>query len=48
LGDDVDDHPETISANHVDMCRFKDEQDNGYKKISGEIQSLVTTVMEGK
>lgn len=32
---------EGIDANHIDMCRFASRDDNGYKKVSGEIRRLV-------
>lgn len=27
-----------INANHMNMCRFKDEHDDGYMKTKGEIK----------
>jgi hypothetical protein len=35
---------EGIDANHSDMCKFFSREDNGYRKVSGEIQRLVNAV----
>ncbi|KAL8852479.1 MAG: hypothetical protein Q9221_002602 [Calogaya cf. arnoldii] len=32
---------EGIDANHLDMCRFRSKDDAGYRKVSGEIKTLV-------
>ncbi|KAM7203860.1 hypothetical protein V8F20_003866 [Naviculisporaceae sp. PSN 640] len=39
--DDPREHAETISANHMDMCRFKNREDPGYRKLSSEINGVM-------
>ena len=39
--DDPKEHAETISANHMNMCRFDSEHDAGYRKISHEIRTMI-------
>jgi len=39
--DDPREHAETISANHMDMCRFDSRYDAGYRKVSQEIGSMI-------
>jgi hypothetical protein len=39
--DDAREHPETITANHVDMCKFKSVQDDGYKRVSTALSKFV-------
>ena len=41
--DDPREHAETISANHMNMCRFETSLDAGYRKISLEIRSMVVS-----
>jgi hypothetical protein len=33
--------PQTINANHMDMCKFYGEDDDGYRKVGGELRSLM-------
>ncbi|KAK4217740.1 nacht and ankyrin domain protein [Rhypophila decipiens] len=40
--DDPREHADTISANHMDMCRFKNREDPGYRKISVEIKAVMS------
>lgn len=35
--DDEREHAETISANHMDMCKFASKGDPGYRALSGEL-----------
>ncbi|KAI0162080.1 hypothetical protein GGR57DRAFT_498426 [Xylariaceae sp. FL1272] len=39
--DDPREHSETISANHMDMCRFTEPGDPGYRKVSAEIKKML-------
>ncbi|KAM7201995.1 nacht and ankyrin domain protein [Rhypophila sp. PSN 637] len=41
--DDPREHAETISANHMDICRFKNREDPGYRKISVEIKAVMSS-----
>lgn len=34
----------TIGANHMDMCRYPNKNDDGYRKVSGELQRLCERV----
>ncbi|EAQ83704.1 hypothetical protein CHGG_10108 [Chaetomium globosum CBS 148.51] len=43
--DDPREHAETISANHMNMCRFETRLDAGYRKISLEIGSMIALGM---
>ena len=40
------DHPETINANHMNMCRFSSKDDDGYRKVGGELGALVYTIQK--
>lgn len=42
--DDPREHAETISANHMDMCRFSGASDPGYRKISAEIKLMIRSI----
>jgi hypothetical protein len=33
--------PQSIQANHVDMCRFEDEDQEGYKRISQKLSQWI-------
>jgi len=44
--DDPREHAETISANHMDMCRFTSASDPGYQKISAEIKLILQSVKD--
>ncbi|KAK3293858.1 uncharacterized protein B0H64DRAFT_417972 [Chaetomium fimeti] len=49
--DDPREHAETISANHMNMCKFETRRDAGYRKIAFEIGSMIASgriVMMGK
>ncbi|KAK3318978.1 hypothetical protein B0H66DRAFT_582413 [Apodospora peruviana] len=39
--DDPKEHAETISANHMNMCRFDSRLDAGYRKVSLELRSMI-------
>ncbi|KAH7354297.1 hypothetical protein B0T11DRAFT_126351 [Plectosphaerella cucumerina] len=41
--DDPREHIETISANHMDMCRFKNRFDKDYRNVSAEISSFIAS-----
>jgi hypothetical protein len=41
--DDPREHIETISANHMDMCRFKDRFDKDYRNVAAEINSFIAS-----
>ncbi len=41
--DDPREHAETISANHMNMCRFDTSLDAGYRKIAFEIGSMIAS-----
>ncbi|KAH6623102.1 hypothetical protein F5144DRAFT_353119 [Chaetomium tenue] len=41
--DDPREHAETISANHMNMCRFETRLDAGYRKVSLEIGSMIAS-----
>ncbi|ERF68793.1 hypothetical protein EPUS_06237 [Endocarpon pusillum Z07020] len=43
--DDLREHAETIHANHMNIVRFTDESDPGYRKVGGEIKRLVGFVV---
>ncbi|KAL2192988.1 hypothetical protein P885DRAFT_46402, partial [Corynascus similis CBS 632.67] len=45
LGDERE-HAETIDANHREMCRFTGDDDPGYRKVSGELQSFYKCILE--
>jgi hypothetical protein len=34
--------PETIDANHMDMCRFSGPDDPGYQQVGGELSSWIS------
>lgn len=36
--------PQSIAANHVDMCRFEDEDREGYKSISQKLSQWISDV----
>lgn len=38
---DATEGKEGIDANHTNMCKFASRDDNGYRKVSGEIRRLV-------
>jgi len=40
-------HAETISANHMDMCRFTKATDQDYCKISGELKLMLRGITDG-
>jgi hypothetical protein len=33
--------PETIDANHMEMCRFSGRDDPGYHQVSGELSDWI-------
>lgn len=33
-----------INANHMSMCRFPSNDDEGYKQVSGEIKILISEI----
>ncbi|KXJ93659.1 hypothetical protein Micbo1qcDRAFT_172568 [Microdochium bolleyi] len=39
--DDPRERAETISANHMEMCRFAAQSDLGYQKVAGEIRDMI-------
>ena len=41
-------HAETIRANHREMCRFYGAEDPGYRQVSGELQSIYTSIKSSK
>jgi len=45
--DDPKEHAESISANHMNMCRFNSKWDAGYRKIAHEIKSMALTARAG-
>ncbi|KAI0003120.1 hypothetical protein F4779DRAFT_111214 [Xylariaceae sp. FL0662B] len=44
--DDPREHAETISANHMNMCRFTLPSDPGYRKVSHEIKIMLASCQE--
>jgi hypothetical protein len=46
--DDPREHPESISSNHMDMCRFTSISDPGYHKVSGELRKALETSVQGE
>jgi hypothetical protein len=34
----------TIYANHKDMCRYSSKEDDGYRKVSHELNMLCTQI----
>jgi hypothetical protein len=44
--DDPREHAETISANHMDMCRFSTNIDPGYRKVLGELQTMLRSISD--
>lgn len=46
--DDPREHAETIQANHMNMARFTDANDPGYRKVGGELKGLVQTIWTQK
>jgi hypothetical protein len=42
--DDSQEHAETISANHMNMCKFSTLSDPGYRKISAEIKIMYRNI----
>ncbi|KAI1455732.1 hypothetical protein F4805DRAFT_434676 [Annulohypoxylon moriforme] len=40
--DDPREHAESIPANHMDMCRYRDRTDPGYQKVGRELARLAT------
>ena len=38
--DDPRERLETISSNHMDMCRFYGPDDPGYRQVAGELRRL--------
>jgi hypothetical protein len=37
----------TIDANHMEMCRYSSKEDDGYRKISGELHNLCNDIEKG-
>lgn len=46
--DDPREHAETIPANHMNMARFTNAGDPGYRKVGGELKGLVQTMWAQK
>jgi hypothetical protein len=46
--DDPREHAETIQANHMNMVRFANANDPGYRKVGGELKVLVQTILMQK
>ena len=42
---DDTDQRETIDANHMEMCRFSSHNDDGYKKVKGELNILIGQIV---
>lgn len=43
LGDSRE-RAETLDANHMDMCRFRSDNEPNYRKVSGELRSICRSV----
>ncbi|KAK4225059.1 hypothetical protein QBC38DRAFT_445882 [Podospora fimiseda] len=41
---DYRERPETLQANHMDMCRFRGENDHNYRKVVGELRSIYLSI----
>ncbi|KAI0441679.1 hypothetical protein F4803DRAFT_551929 [Xylaria telfairii] len=41
---DVREQKETIDANHMNMCRFKGDDDNGYIKVKGALELTMSEI----
>jgi hypothetical protein len=37
---------QTINANHMEMCRFLNREDAGYKQIVGELRIFMSNIKE--
>ena len=35
---------QTINANHLDMCRYTSKNDDGYQKVVGELQIILSGI----
>ncbi|KAI9162747.1 ATPase [Paramyrothecium foliicola] len=42
--DDPREHAESISANHMDMCKFNSMKNVGYSKVASEIRLMLSTI----
>ena len=39
---------QTINATHMQMCRFSGKDDDGYRKVCGELLQVVTAIERAK
>lgn len=46
--DDPHEHAETIQANHMNMAKFTNANDPGYRKVGGELKELVQAIWAQK
>ena len=44
--DDPLERIETISENHMNMCRFASRESDGYRKVSAEIRNIMSAYNE--
>ncbi|KAF5003078.1 hypothetical protein FDECE_10359 [Fusarium decemcellulare] len=43
---DYREHAETLQANHLDMCRLSGPSDPNYRKLSGEVHSIYSSIVQ--
>lgn len=40
----TEERPQSINDSHMDMCRYYSRDDDGYRKVVGELVSLIEKV----